>query len=174
MDDDAPEPEKRSSPSIGQLSKTPSWIMLGFIFGAAFVAALPPLRKPPAPPELAPPAPRPVAPVVVRTAPLLTTIEAVFAEWGRHAVWSDDVTEVALWNGQDRAFSDFFEVRRLGGTFYFRSIPKLTRRIIARGKPMPEAPLRFTETEEQYQEWLLHGRMERSGDVAPEAIRRRE
>ena len=174
MDDDAPEPVQRHSPPIGQLSKTPSWIMLGFILGAAFVAALPPLRKPPAAPAVAPAAPRPAAPPPVRTAPVLTTIEAVFAEWGRHAVWSDDVTEVALWNGQDRAFSDFYEVRRVGGVFYFRSIPKLTRRIFARGRPMPEAPLRFTETEEQYQEWLLHGRIERTGEVAPEAVRRRD
>jgi hypothetical protein len=174
MDDDAPEPVKRQSPSIGQLSKTPSWIMLGFVIGAAFVAALPPLRKPPEAPALTLSAPPVVALAAPRTVPVLTTIEAVFAEWGRYAGWTDDVTEVALWNGQDRAFSDFFEVRRLGGAYYFRSIPKLTRRIIARGKPMPEAPLRFTETEEQYQEWLLHGRIERAGDVAPEAARGRE
>ncbi|MBL9211376.1 MAG: hypothetical protein JNL92_12975 [Opitutaceae bacterium] len=174
MDDDAPEPVRQRSPSIGQLSKTPSWIMLGFVLGAAFVAALPPLRQPPPAPAVAPVAPRPDAPPPVRAAPVLTTIEAVFAEWGRHAVWSDDVTEVALWNGQERAFTDFYEVRRVGGVLYFRSIPKLTRRIIARGKPMPEAPLRFTETEEQYQEWLLHGRIERPGEVAPESVRRRE
>jgi len=173
MDDDAPEPVKRHSPSIGQLSKTPSWIMLGFLFGAAFVAALPPLRKRAEVPVAIQEA-RPPAQVVLRVAPALTTIEAVFAEWGSHAGWSENVTEVAMWNGQERAFSDFYEVRRIEGLLYFRSIPKLTRRIIARGKPMPDSPLRFTETEEQYQEWLLHGRMERPGEVAPEAVRRRE
>ena len=174
MDDDTPEPEKRRSPSIAQLSKTPSWIMLGFILGAAFVAALPPLRKPAAPPVIEPPVSLPAAPLAPRTAPVLTTVEAVFAEWGRHAVWSDDFTEVAMWNSQERAFTDFYEVRRLAGALYFRSIPKLTRRIIARGKPMPEAPLQFTETEEQYQEWWQHGRRERPGEVAPDASGRKE
>jgi hypothetical protein len=165
MDDDTPEPEKPHPPSIAKLSKTPSWIMLGFLLGAAFVAALPPLRKPPAEPVVreAPPPSQ----VVLRVTPALTTVEAVFAEWGGHAVWSDDVTEVALWNSQERAFSDFYEVRRIEGVLYFRSIPKLTRRIIARGKPMPDSPLRFTETEEQYQEWRQHGRSERPADVAP-------
>lgn len=165
MDDDTPEPEKPPPPSIAKLSKTPSWIMLGFLLGAAFVAALPSRRQPPAEPagRETPPPPQ----VVMRTTPALTTVEAVFAEWGRHAVWSDDVTEVALWNSQERAFSDFYEVRRIEGVFYFRSIPRLTRRIIARGRPMPDSPLRFTETEEQYQEWRQHGRSERPADVAP-------
>lgn len=165
MEDEVPEPEKRPPASIAKLSKTPSWIMLGFLLGAAFVAALPSRRKPPAEPA-ARETPLP-AQVVVRTTPALTTVEAVFAEWGRHAVWSDDVTEVALWNSQERAFSDFYEVRRIEGVLYFRSIPKLTRRIIARGRPMPDSPLRFTETEEQYQEWRQHGRSERPADVAP-------
>jgi len=174
MDDDAPEPEQRRSPSIAQLSKTPSWIMLGFVIGAAFVAALPPLRPPPPARPVVPQTPLPPPPPAPRRAPVLTTIEAVFAEWGKHAVWSDDVTEVAMWNGQDRAFSDFYEVRRIAGAYYFRSISKLTRRIIARGKPMSESPLQFTETEEQYQEWWQHGRKERAPEIAPAGSAREE
>lgn len=166
MDDDTPEPGKPHPPSIAQLSKTPSWIMLGFLLGAAFVAALPPLRERPAEAAPGPETPPPTQ-MVLRVTPALTTVEAVFAEWGRHAVWSDNVTEVAMWNSQERAFSDFYEVRRIDGGLYFRSIPKLTRRIIARGKPMPDSPLRFTETEEQYQEWRQHGRSERPAEVAP-------
>ena len=67
---------------------------------------------------------------------------------------------VALWNDRDKAYSDYFEVRRFGDVYYFRSIPHLTRRIIARGRP--ESPLLFTETEEQYREWQRYGRSERA------------
>jgi hypothetical protein len=161
MEDDEPKAEKRYPLSTSKMSKTPSWIMLGFLLGAAFVAALPP-REPKTPRESAafkavepPQAPEP------RDPPQLTTIEAVFAEWGKYAVWSDDVTEVALWNAEDKAYSDYFEVRRFGGDLYFRSIPQLTRRIISHGKPHPESPLQFTETEEQYREWRMYGRTER-------------
>jgi hypothetical protein len=162
MEDDEAAPEKNYPISTAKLSKTPSWIMLGFVLGAVFVAALPPFQKRAAPPPSATfravEAPRPTTP---RAPTPISTIEAVFAEWGRYAVWSEDVTEVALWNSADKAFSDFYEVRRFGDTNYFRSIPALTRRIVSRGKPMPESPLQFTETEEQYREWLRYGRAER-------------
>jgi hypothetical protein len=144
------------------MSNTPAWIMLGVLLGAVFVAALPPRRKQP-PREVAvfkaaepPPAATP------RDPPQLTKIEAVFEVWGKYAVWSDYVTEVALWNEHDNAYTDFYEVRRVGDAYYFRTIPRLTRRVIARGKPIPESPLQFTETEEQYREWLSYGRSERS------------
>jgi hypothetical protein len=162
-DQDDQAPRKRYPLSPAKMSKTPSWIMLGFVLGALFVVALPPLGDKPAPKNevqvrlVEPPA----APDKSPEPPQLTTIEAVFAEWGRHAVWSDDTTQVALWNIDKRAYSDFYEVRRLGGTYYFRTIPRLTRRIMTRGKPLPESPLQFTETEEQYQEWRQHGRTER-------------
>jgi hypothetical protein len=161
MEDDEPKPEKRYPLSASKMSKTPSWIMLGFLLGAIFVAALPPLRKIPAPESTAFKAVESPPPRSPRDPPQLTTIEAVFAVWGQHAVWSDDVTEVALWNDRDKAFSDCYEVRRFGDIPYFRTIPKLTRRVIARGKPIPESPLLFTETEEQYREWLNYGRSER-------------
>ncbi len=135
--------------------------MLGFLLGALFVVALPPLRKDSAPatgPLRPVEPPKPAAP---RQAQPLSTIEDVFAEWGQHAIWSDDVTEVALWNSTARDFTDFYEVRRFGGAYYFRSIQTLTRRIFARGKPLPGSPLQFTETEDQYREWLEHGRTER-------------
>ncbi len=164
MDPDTP--DQRPAPSAASLSKTPSWIMLGFLLGAIFVLSLwTPWKKPTRTPALAgsaPPVPAAFEPAKPRPPPQLTTIEAVFAEWGHHAVWSGDTTEVAQWSIRDRDFTEFYEVRRLGDTLYFRSLTRLTRRIIARGKPMPECPLQFTETEEQYREWLEHGRKERS------------
>ena len=91
---------------------------------------------------------------------MLTMIEAVFADWGKYAVWADDLTEVALWNSETRNFEDCYEVKRVGDLLYFRSIPQFTRRVVRHGKPLASSPLQFTETEEQYQDWLEHGRSE--------------
>lgn len=158
MDDDEPIPEKKSYPTpVSKMSKVPSWISVGFVLGAVFVWGL--LKPKPVPPEVK-------IVEVVRPQPQethLTTIEAVFDRWGEHAVWHNDTTEIAYWNPGTEEFSEFYEVRRMNGALYFRSIPKLTRRIIKRGKPLPpECPLRFTETEEQYREWQEHGRYERT------------
>ncbi len=167
MEDDPKVPPKSYPLSPSKMSKTPSWIMLGYVLGVLTIIALPPLRKsPPAlllPPVATQPAPRQDPP----PQPQLTTIEAVFAEWGHYASWTDGVTEVALWNSHRESYSDFYEVLRSGNAFYFRSIPALTRRIIERGKPMPESPLLFTETEAEYQEWRQHGRSERPREVGP-------
>ena len=162
MHDDEPKPEKHYPISTSKMSKTPSWIMLGFLLGAVFVAALPPLRKKPAPESVALRAIEPPRPSTPREPGPLSTIEDVFATWGKYAVWSDDVTEVALWNINEKAYADFYEVRRFGDVYYFRTIPRLTRRIIARGKHLAESPLQFTESEEQYREWQTYGRSERT------------
>lgn len=161
MKNDETPPDPGYPVSSAKLSKTPSWIMLGFLLGAAFVVALPPLWKRPAAKSVPVPTLEPVPPAAPRDPPQLTTIEAVFAAEEKYAVWADDITEVALWNSRDGAFSDFYEVRRIGGARYFRTISTLTRRIIDRGKPRPESPLQFTESEEQYREWKEHGRSER-------------
>ena len=134
------EPKSRP-PSPAKMSKTPSWLMLGFVLGALFVWALPEQEKTPPPPSEKPavpittPAPRPPR--------RLTDIEAVFAQWGRYAVWANDTTEVALWDEQTQTFSEHFEVLRLGDDFFFRSIPKFTRPVIQRGVES-QSPLRFT------------------------------
>ncbi len=167
MEDDPEVPPKSYPLSPSKMSKTPSWIMLGFVLGVLTVIALPPLRKT-APvaalPPLAPEAPKRTGPA---PQPQLTTIEAVFAQWGQFASWTDGITEVALWNSHRESYSDFYEVLRAGNVFYFRTIPALTRRIVERGKPMPESPLLFTETEAEYQEWRQHGRSERTRDSVP-------
>lgn len=151
MDDEPP--EKRYPPSVSKMSKTPSWVMLGFVLGALFVLALPNRRR--AEPSPAPTkkveAPRPAAP---REPPPLTRIEAVFEEWGKYAVWHDDTTEVALWDSTEERYSDFYEIRKVGGALYFRSVPRLTRRPIGdRSRELVGSPLLFTETEEQFREW---------------------
>lgn len=152
-------PKRR--PSIAQLSKTPSWVMLGFLLGALFVWRLP-RHEPPAPRPIvvAPPEPaRSIEP------PQISTIEAVFSEWDTYAVWDNDVTQVAMWNAAVGDFAEFYEVRRIDGTYYFRTLTHLTNRVLRHGKqPPPECPLRFTETEEQYREWRTEGRVERPSE----------
>jgi len=150
MDEEVP-PPRPSKPS-----QIPSWVMLGFVLGAAFVLALPRRREAPASPPSEAGEPAPAIKYVV--APHLTTIEAVFAEWGKYAVWDNDVTEVALWNADSKEFSDFYEVVRIGDATYFRSIPRLTRPILTHGV-QAGSPLEFTETDAQREEWL-HARDE--------------
>jgi hypothetical protein len=134
-------------------TQTPSWVMLGFVVGVLFMLALPhrgpapvaaPVAAPAAPARLAAPA----EPATVRT------IDAVFAVWGKYAVWDNDTTEVALWNSGTKDFSDCYEVLRVGDTCFFRPIPHLTRPLLRHGVPNTEnAPLEFTETPAQQDEW---------------------
>lgn len=139
-----------ASPRQG-LSKTPSWIMLGFVLGVVFFWALPkPAAPTPSPVALVTPAPKPVAPPAP---PRVATIEAIFSEWGKFAVWENDVTEVALWNPEVNRFADTFEVLRVNGNYYFRSIPQFTRQLLTHGVPT-ESPLQFTETDEHRQRFL--------------------
>ncbi len=161
---------KYSGTSTAKLSKTPSWVMLGFVLGAVTVAALPPWRKE-TPAVVKEPtvesAPSPARPSP-QEPPRISTVEAVFDEWKAYAVWDYNTAEIALWNAETRAFSDYFEVLRYADRYYFRSIPVLTRRIITRGPALPNCPLQFTETEEQYQTWAATGRTQRPfGDQRP-------
>ena len=139
MDD----PDETRPPRPPELSKTPSWVMLGFVLGALVVLAMPRTEKKAAPPPVAvvaPPAPVAPQPLTVERA---VFFEDVFAELNRSAVWQDDVTEVAFWNATRRAFSDCYEVLKVGDKFYFRSIPHLTRPVMTEGVP-PDSPIRFT------------------------------
>lgn len=150
------EPAKAFPPSASRLSKTPSWVMLGFGLGALFVWALPHAEK------IAAPARTQTVSVQLER-PKLTDIEAVFAAWSQFAVWENDLTEVALWDTERKAYSIYYEVLRNGDALYFRSIPRLTRPVLTHGLHGP-MPLQFTETEALRREWLEHGRFE---SVAP-------
>jgi hypothetical protein len=160
--DETPEPRP---PSPAGLSKTPSWITLGFMLGVLFVWALEHRGGAPADqPSLASPSET----VVKLERPRLTEIEAVFAQWGDAAVWDRDLAEVALWDADRKAYSIFYEVLRRDGHFYFRSIPRLTRPILTRGA-RTESPLLFTETEETRRAWVERGQFEpKSGTTMPQ------
>jgi len=144
MDEETPAKPQREKPS-----QIPSWVTLGFALGALFVVALP-RRAPVAPtatPVLEEAPPKPAAP------PQISTIEAVFSAWDKYAVWSDDTTEVALWDSGTRSFSDCYEVLKTANGYYFKSIPGLSRPILSHGVA-ENSPLQFTETERQREEWL--------------------
>lgn len=145
MADDAP---KVPQP---KLSKTPSWIMVGFIAGALFAygvqqqasrraetKAVAPIAPPPAPTEPA----RSGAALKDRAS--LTAIENIFVQFQEKAVWHNDLTEVALWNAETNKYSELFEVMRSGEYLYFRTLPHLTRAVI-RQNVDPNCPLKFTE-----------------------------
>lgn len=169
-DGDYDKRDRRYPLSANKMSKTPSWIMVGFILGGLTVWSV--MQRKDGPAAAAPPASAKAEPkeTAKREAQPLTNIEAVFEEWTKYVVWEYDMTEVALWNSTERDFVDFYEVRRYGSPerYYFRSIPTLTRRIVTRGREVPNCPLKFTESEEQYQEWRQHGRNDRPfGDQRP-------
>ncbi len=142
MDD----PEDLPPPATAKPSTTPSWVMLGFVLGVLTMLVLPRSEKKSAAPVtvtlVAPPKPAlpaPEKPTVERA----EFFEAVFTELNRTAVWQDDLTEVAFWNASRRAFSDCYEVLKVGDKFYFRSIPHLTRPVLTEGVS-PDSPLQFT------------------------------
>ena len=158
MDDERPAKEYPLSAS--KMSKTPSWILLGFVLGALFVFTFHTRRQKAAPPPAPVPA-EPAKPAAPRDPPPLSLIEAVFEKEGHMATWSGDTTEVALWVPAEERYADFYEVRKIDGKLYFRSIPALTRRTINRGTVQADALLQFTETEDQFREWQEYGRRER-------------
>jgi hypothetical protein len=153
MDDDDDTP-----PAPPRPSQIPSWVTLGFVLGALFVLALP--RRGQVAPSAAPApgaapvaAPAPAKPAAPPEAPRIATIEAVFEDWGRYAVWSNDLTEVALWNAGTKDYTDYFEVARVGDGLYFRTLTSLSRPILMHGVP-DGSPLQYTETAKQRREWL--------------------
>ena len=153
MDDesDAPRPPRRE-----QLSKVPSWVMLGFVLGAACVLAWPRqpgLRPTPTltPAVLRKAPPEPAHPPTIERAKFF---ESVFAEWSRFAVWEDELTEVAFISAETNSFSEHFEVFRSGERYYFRSIPQFTRPVLTHGDIPNNSPLLFTEPQAVRDQWL--------------------
>jgi hypothetical protein len=153
----ATEPAESKRPST-----TPSWVMLGFAAGVLFMWLL---RATVEEPAVLAPAPVAPSPVRVTTPPVPMEIEAVFAQYSEYAQWTNDLTEVVLWNRGAQAVVDRFEIRRVGETLYFRTIPQLTRRVLNHGVP-ENLPIQFTETEAQYQQWLRDVAQENSRQMS--------
>ncbi len=145
MADDAPRlPQPK-------LSKTPSWIMVGFIAGALFAYGVQQQvsRRTEAKP-ITPTTPPPTQTEPTRSGAALkdraslSAIENIFLQYQEKAVWHNDLTEVALWNSETGKYSELFEVMRSGDYLYIRTLPHLTRAVI-RHNVEPNCPLKFTE-----------------------------
>jgi len=149
MEDD--ELEETRPPAPAKPSKTPSWVMLGFVLGVLVMLALPRKEAPSFAPvvQLAPKPAEPAKPTIERA----VFFEGVFAEFSQYAVWENDLTEVAFWNAENRAFTDRYEVLRMGEKFFFRSIARFTRPLLTHGVP-ENSPLQFTEPQARREEWL--------------------
>ncbi|MBA4137385.1 MAG: hypothetical protein C0518_08740 [Opitutus sp.] len=128
----------------------PLLLTLGFAAGIGFgylafhqekskIYVAPPLEVKAAPPS--------------RDAGTLGAIEITFERWGGYAVWENDVTEIAGWDPRRKRHTDFFEVRRANGNFYFRTIPALTRPLIQHGV-RTTMPFWFTETQEMKERFV--------------------
>ncbi|MBM3873951.1 MAG: hypothetical protein FJ382_09515 [Verrucomicrobia bacterium] len=140
-------------PSRTELSRAPSWILLGFVIGAVFVLLLrrqylveEAMLNPPVAGAAAIDAAdaEAASPTAARAGePTALAFDAVWRAWGHHAVWVDDSTQVALWNAQSGDYRDAFEVIRKGDEFYFRPLSRLTRPVVDRGLGVA-APLQFT------------------------------
>ena len=135
-----------------KLSKTPSWIMVGFVVGCvfAYVADREIDKRRPKPAAESVPVTRAVEPPptaeVAPTRLSLSEVDAIFRQFSAGAVWENDITEVAVWNPVTKKFSDLIEVIRSGEYFYFRPITRLTRPLISID-PEPGVLLLFTETD---------------------------
>ena len=134
-----------------KLSKTPSWIMVGFIIGCLFAYVVDREIEKRRPQPAAPQAPAPAAPVRPPEIPPAlrlsqNEVDAIFTQAAEDAVWENDLTEVVLWNSRTQKFSDIVEVMRSGPYYYYRPISRLTRPLITADAP-PGALILFTETE---------------------------
>ena len=163
--DDSPTPPPPSKPAAA-----PSWAMLGFLIGVLFMLALP-HRQAASNPVAAPAEQSPL--FLHATAPRLTTIEAVFEEWGKYAKWDKDVTEVALLADPiTNSNRECYEVVRIGGDYYFRSISRLTRPVLTHDlpdDPKSPSPLEFTESAAQRLQWL-HANTEENWHVLSQVL----
>ncbi|MGC4074531.1 MAG: hypothetical protein QM760_18935 [Nibricoccus sp.] len=138
-----------------KLSKTPSWIMVGFVIGCvfAYIVNREVERRGqgtvPGPVASSRPAPAP-APAVPETPPAMrlsqNEVDAMFHQVSENAVWENDLTQIAVWNPLTKKFSDLVEVMRSGEYFYYRPLTHLTRPLIT-AEAGEGVLILFTETE---------------------------
>ena len=129
-------------------SNVPVWLTLGFVAGCVFGWMI-----------FHEPAKTLSAPAAMTTAPEVTAVpdgapkdiatlaaaEQYFQRWGGYAVWENQTTQFAVWNGRKQRHADFYEVRRADGKFYFRTLPQLSWVLVDHG-PKSRAPIWFAET----------------------------
>ena len=128
-------------------SNVPVWLTLGFVGGCIFGWLI--FHEPAKTPSPSTATALTETIVVPDNAPkdiaTLGATEQYFQRWGGYAVWENHVTQFAVWNGRKQRHSDFYEVRRADGKFYFRTLAQLSWVPIDHG-PKSRAPIWFAET----------------------------
>ena len=112
-------------------------LTLGFAAGLVFAWAALRTGEPPSRPVAAPkagPAPSSTIPDAPRGQASLGEVEVLFMTWGGYCVWRENLTQFAVWNGTAGKHADFFEVRRSGPRFYFRTLPQADWPLIDHGR----------------------------------------
>lgn len=149
-EDDAPVEQK--SPS-----QVPSWLMVGFLVGVVTMWVF---RSEPTPPlEPVDSSAEAVAaeaaagfeseePVEEMGRMSLETVSALFEAYRDWVWWTDDKTQIAVWNSDTMGFTDHYEVIRTLEADYFRPIEQFTRLPLP-GYGPDNSPILFTETAEQ-------------------------
>lgn len=155
--------------STPRRSLAPFWLTLGFTAGlafgwAAFHDETPRAVAAPVAPKTAPAAPDRVE--IPVNADTLRAVEQTFERWGGYAIWENEVTEFAVWDAQHQRHTDFYEVRRHDGKFFFRSLAALTRPLIDHGV-MATMPIAFTEPQ-----WMRDQFYQENPDYNPSAVLR--
>ncbi len=76
------------------------------------------------------------------------TVAALFSAYRDWVWWTDDKTQIAVWNSETMGFTDHYEVIRTLEADYFRPIDRFTRLPLP-GYGPKNSPILFTETAEQ-------------------------
>lgn len=117
--------------------KIPIWLTFGFALGLGFGwFAFRSDTKPVASSASSKPGsrPLPLIPDLPRDRATLGEVEELFMAWGGYCVWKDGLTQFAVWNGVVGRHADFYEVRRSGRRFYFRTLPRADWPLIDHGR----------------------------------------
>jgi hypothetical protein len=136
-------------------TKAPLWLTLGSALGLGIAWLASGTGDESSPKHsAAPPAPRssPPVPELASSRPTLDRIEDLFMTWGGYCVWKDNLTQFAAWRKPAGPPTDYYEVRRSGGKFYFRTLPRADWPLIDHGQ-LVRCPLWFAEpweTQEQF------------------------
>jgi len=139
------------------LSHVPSWLMIGFLVGVITMWVFRREPEPPASPADATPTTlateaevdvAEVEPAEITGRMSLDMVSAIFSAYRDWVWWSDDMTQIAVWNSDTMGFTDRYEVIRTLEADYFRPIARFTRLPLP-GYGPDNSPLLFTETAEQ-------------------------
>ncbi len=155
-------------------SKAPLWLTLGFAVGVVFgwmvfehnstaaSATSPVLQAGLDKPTL------PLIPDSLHDGARLGEVEELFMAWGGYSIWKGDRTQFAAWNREAGRHADFYEVRRSGRKFYFRTLPTADWPLIDHGQ-IVRCPVWFAEPPEMREAYYREHPSARPGQPVPQS-----